>query len=228
MSEIHLQEGVHVSVTPAGAYFAVSSPDLDPARILLTGLLIDPESRLMSPQWLAELLDGQVDGKELLARLQTLGWIQGEAQPRGCPTPDMEQEIPELLGQLSGSGKALLADADGFYLARCGVAHETAEELSALSADLASLQGRHKGLLSGNLRIGSAAWSLVDAAGHSQLGVWPLWVAGHRFALTLLGQPRLNTIAYRDLVWSLWQRYGTKEQPSEPSASPTETSQTET
>lgn len=207
MYEFRLLDNVYVAATPAGAYHATSYPDAEPARKLLTRLLQSDQTQPLAPDQLRELLDDEEQALELVYRAQSVGWIEGEAAPRTGPDFDMETDIPPLLGQLSGSGKALLADADGFYLARSGINHETAEELSALSADVATLQNRHRGLLDNNLRTGSSAWSVVDAAGHTRVGIWPLWVGEHRFALSVIGQPRLNQPAYRDLVWALFRRY---------------------
>ena len=102
----------------------------------------------------------------------------------------------------------MLADRQGFYLGTAGFTHETAEELSALSADLASLHQRHSGLLANNLGIGSGAWGVIDAAGNSQVGFWPLYVGEQRFALVLAGVPRMNQQALVNLIWILNQRYG--------------------
>ena len=214
MSEFSFQKNIFVTPTPAGAYFASSFPDSNPARNLLSGLMLEAQTQPLTQQRLQELLnsDDSDSNLELLGRAQNLKWLEGEPEARSGPSGDMDQEVPELLAQLSDTGSALLADADGFYLARSGIAHETAEELSALSADVASLHTRHKGLLANNLGMGSSAWALVDAAGNSRVGIWPIWVAEHRFALVLMGEPRLNQPAYRDLVWALWRRYGVQQQ----------------
>ena len=115
--------------------------------------------------------------------------------------------LPTLLSVLSGSNKALLADQQGFYLATYGFSHESAEELSALSADVASLYQRHSGLLKNNLGIDSSAWSIVDASGDSHMGCWPIFIGNQRFSLVLSGVPQMNQSAFTNLVWMLSKRY---------------------
>lgn len=99
------------------------------------------------------------------------------------------------------------ADEEGFYVARASSPHEAAEELSALSADLASLHAGHMGLLRNKLRVLSQAWSIVDAAGNTELGVWPLFIGPHRFSLVVSGAPCFNQWPFSELVWALSRRY---------------------
>ena len=146
---------------------------------------------------------------ELLYHAQNLGWVEGLKAPRHAPAGALEDIIPDLLPVLSNSGKVLLADGQGFYVSSQGFAHEAAEELSALSADIASLHDRHRGLLKNNLGLASGAWALIDAAGNSQVGFWPLFVGDQRFVLVAGGTPHFNQPALTQLVWALSTRYGT-------------------
>ena len=52
---------------------------------------------------------------------------------------------------------------------------------------------------------------IVDMAGNSRVGFWPLFVGDHRFVLALGGLPALNHPALVELVWSLTVRYGGAE-----------------
>lgn len=209
MSELRLAEDVYVSPTPAGAYYAVAAPDDEPVRRLLFALMqAETTLTLDLPRLLEWTALADADhALDLLRRSQHLGWLQGEPVARPAPGDNMESDIPPLLAGLSGDGKVVLADGDGFYLARSGFTHEAAEELSALSADLASLHRRHAALVHHNLRLPGAAWALVDAAGNSQLGFWPLFIGGQRFALVLAGLPCFNRDGFADLVWALSKRY---------------------
>ena len=144
----------------------------------------------------------------MLSHLQKLGWVQGLEQSLDTPSGQLETLLPDMLAQLSVSGKALLADEQGFYISSSGFPHETAEELSGLSASLATLHDRYQGVLKNNLGEGSAAWGLIDAAGNSQVGFWPMFVGEHRFALVIGGLPQLNRPALVSLVWALMMRYG--------------------
>ncbi len=209
MEKYRLTAERYVSLTPAGAYFAVSGSGDDPARRFLFALIQSSASPLLTREALPGLCgtDDLQEALELLHHVQKLGWIQASEQAWQAPSGTLEDSLPGLLSPLSGSGKALLADQQGLYLASHGFAHEAAEELSALSADMASVQQRHDGLLTNNLGMQSSAWAIVNASGDSQLGFWPLFIGRQRFALVLAGLPCLNQPAFTRLVWALSKRY---------------------
>jgi hypothetical protein len=205
-----LSDNVYVSATSAGAYFCVSGDSDVPARRVLRALLAQTETVVFSVDEL-KLWSGISDSDEALAllhRMQSLGWLEGAEHKQDAPAGGLENILPEILSDLGDSGKVLLADEQGFYLSSQGFPHETAEELSALSADLFSLYGRHQGLLKNNLGLETSAWAVVDAAGNGQVGFWPLWVGKHRFVLVVKGVPLLNQTALMKLIWVLSIRYG--------------------
>ena len=209
MPEYRLASGVYLAPTPAGAYYACTSPDRELARMLLLRLMGLEQTPLLTPDLLHRWM-GREDEQtvlEQLFRMQSLLWIQGETESQPAPQGALEELLPDLLSSLSSTDKALLADDTGLCLASHGYAHETAEELSALCGDLASLCGRHQRLLHNNLGIRSEAWGIVDAAGDSQIGFWPLYVGNERFVLVISGMPRLNQPAFTHLVWALVKRY---------------------
>lgn len=183
--------------TPAGAYFAAAEQAQDRLRGFLRLLFAQPTT----PGWRDED-DGFVQ------RLATIGWVQYLDAPRSALRGPLESVLPPLLQPLAASGCALLADAHGFHLASTGFSQPQAEALAALSADLATLHLRHRRALNQELRLYGSAWSIPDAAGHSQLGFWPLYVGNHRFVLILAGVPHLNQPELVDAVWLLYQRYG--------------------
>ncbi len=205
MPEYRLASKLYVLPTPGGAYYAAFTADRDPARRLLFKLMQLAET----PPLTMDLLRGwrishdDHSIQELLFRMQSMGWIQGRTDIHRAPEGTLEDVLPGLLSNLSSANKALLADNTGFYVARYGYPHEAAEELSALSADLASLYERHRRLLYNNVGIPSAAWGIVDAAGNSQIGFWPLYIGTVRFVLAISGLPRLHQPAFTDLVWML-------------------------
>ncbi len=209
MSDFEINETLFISVTPAGAYHAVSSPVEEPARHTLLRLLTEPGTPAMSADSLCRLTgeSDPADAQELFYRLQSANWITGIVEPEPAPSANMDKEMPALLQSLTDNGKTLLADSQGFYLASQGFPHEAAEELSALSADIASLNARHHGLLHNNLRLYSSAWGIIDAAGDSQVGFWPLYIGDNSFVLILMGVPMFNHKTFRDLVWALCRRY---------------------
>lgn len=205
---------LYLAPTPAGAYYCVAGSDKSAPRRFLKKLLVADASPLLSTENLQQLMQLESDNEalEMLAHLQKLGWVQGLEAVREAPSGRLEEFLPELLSQLSVSGKALLADEHGFYIASSGFPHETAEELSGLSANIATLHERYQGVLKNNLGEGSSAWGLIDAAGNAQVGFWPIFIGDHRFALVIGGVPRLNQPALTTLVWALNMRYGTVDE----------------
>lgn len=213
MSEYRLISDHYVLPTPAGAYTAAAHRGEDAVRRLLCCLLRQQTSPLLTQQALEDWTGlKQGDAQEALYHAQSQRWIEGFRQPRSSLAGALESLLPELMPKLADSGRVMLADGHGFYVATSGFTHEAAVELAALSADIASLDGRHDGLLKQNLRLQCSAWSLVDAAGNSQLGFWPLFIDDQRFVLILQGQPHFNQPAFTDLVWALSTRYSERQQ----------------
>lgn len=203
-------ELLYLAPTPAGAYFSVSGIEETPARHFLQYLLAQKNGFKLNDENLQKymLVKGSDDAPAMLKHMQNLGWVQGLEKPPEAPTDRLETILPDMLSQLSASGKALLADHQGFYISSCGFPHETAEELSGLSASLATLHDRYRGVLKNNLGESSSAWGLVDAMGNSQVGFWPMFIGEHRFGLVIGGLPQMNRPALISLVWALMIRYG--------------------
>lgn len=209
MSELVLTEGLFLHPTPGGAYSAVSSAEENSSRKLLRNLLGQQQTPALTPEALVKLsgTESEDEALELLKHLQSLSWIEGLDSSQTVLDSPLEEVLPRLLEALSSSGKAILGDEQGFYLASSGFPHEVAEELSALSAELASLHARRSGLLVNNLGLASSAWSVVDAAGHSKIGFWPLYIGKQRFVLVMDGIPYLNRSEFVELIWLLSRRY---------------------
>lgn len=209
MSELTLKDNLYLYPTPAGAYYAIAGTEADKARQFLLRLLQEQQTPPLNIQHLLRVMDtdDQIKALELLHHCQKLGWVQGLEQAIQSPQTPLESLLPNLLERLSETGKVLLADEQGFYLASAGFPHEAAEELSALSADLASVYARRSGLLSNNLGTSSQAWGIVDAFGNSQIGFWPIFVGQHRFVVALSGIPHFNQDEFVTLVWALCVRY---------------------
>lgn len=209
MKRFTLVDNLYIHPTPGGVHHAFSSLGRSPAQQMIRALLsVDATPALT--------LDGlkrwsQIDQADqalaLLHHAQEVGWVQGFETPRHCPDRPIDEIVPDLLGKLGSQGKVLLADSQGFYLACSGFNHEVAEELSALSADLANLHERRSGLLLNNMGLNSSAWAVVDAAGNSKLGFWPIYIGELRFVLVINGMPRLNQPDFVKLIWILNLRY---------------------
>lgn len=209
MTDYTLAEDRYVYPTPGGAFHAVSTPNRTAAQRLLANLLSEPTTPLLTlaglRSWSA--LDDDENALDLLYRAQDMRWLQGLDTARDCPTGALEDLLPPLLAKLGSQGKAVLADRHGNCLSGAGYTHEVAGELSALSAELADLHEHRSGRLLNAVGINSGAWGLLDAAGGSRLGFWPLYIGHQRFALAIAGLPRLNQSAFVNLVWLLSLRY---------------------
>ena len=209
MASFNLAGALYVHPTPAGTYYAVSSTDANPSRRMIQSLLKKQASPFLTLEgamsW-ADIADEE-QVLTLLFHAQGLGWVQGLSAPRECDERPLEVQLPGLLRTLAVQGKVLLADSQGFYLASSGFPHEVAEELSALSADLANLHSRRSGLLVNNLGLASSAWAIVDAAGNGKIGFWPLFIGSQRFVLVISGVPQFNHPDFVNLAWVLSRRY---------------------
>lgn len=202
-------EQLYAQVTPAGAFYAVSSPEHAGNRAILLRILeeggVAPFATSTAMSWTQS--DDAEEALRSIFRLQRLGLVRGSTAAPPPIQDRLEDILPSLLAHLSDTSKALLADENGFYLAAAGFLHEAAEELAGLSADLLALQTRHSRLLKNNLRVSTEAWALVDPAGRSELGFWPLFIGKQRFMLIISGTPRLQNQAFVTLVQVLDQRY---------------------
>ena len=213
MQKLNLIDGLFLYPTPAGAYYAIANPESDKPRRFLSRLMQQEQTPELSLSQLQQLMETDDEDKilQLLMHSQKLGWVQGTDKVLPAPTGTLEEILPGLLGSISENGKVLLADDQGFYLACSGFPHEVAEELSALSAELATVHQRRAGLLINNLGLGSHAWAIVDAFGNSQIGFWPVYVGKHRFVLAISGVPHFNQAEFVTLVWALILRYTKKD-----------------
>jgi len=209
MSSFTLNSGLYINITPRGAYYAVQDNAEDITRKVLLKLLEMDESPPLTEEIIFDICrENAEDGSNLIHRMQKLGLVSGQKELEEAPNENLEDSLPELLGSLSDSQKVLLAEHSGLYLGASGFPHEAAEELAAISANLSEVYQRHKRLLQGNLRFNQHAWGLVDAAGNSEVGFWPLYIGYNQFALVIHGMPQLNRPAFKKLVWSLMRRYG--------------------
>ncbi len=212
VTEYQLLERYHLLPTPAGAYYAVSSPETEPLRTLLLTLMKHETTPRCDLQELGRALGMASDQQvlELIHQAQTLSWIQGYETPRQAPLSRIGEQLEGLLGPLSSIHKGLLVDWNGFAFARHGIDNEIAETLSALATDIAAVESRHSARLKQYLGVASQGWAAVDAYGASRIGAWPLFVGEHRFLLVLQGEPRLNQDAFVTLTWILVNRYGAR------------------
>lgn len=209
MKRFELSRDLFIYPTPNGVYYTVSSKEIDKPREFLRSLLNQQRTPELNHENLHRLMGDKNEQKclDLLFRCQQSGWVQGLKEPLSYLEGSLSEILPGLLTNLSETGKVLLADQQGFYLSSQGFPHEVAEELSALSAEIATVHDRRSGLLLNNLRLGSHAWSVVDIFGNSQIGFWPLFIGKSRFVLIMSGIPHFNQPEFVSLVWALTVRY---------------------
>jgi len=206
-----LEPGLWLAATPAGAYRALSQQQPDKAVSFLRAIMRRPATPKLDEQMLIDLCGLPfVEALALLERVQQAGWVEGFTEPREEPQGSFDCLLPQILPELSSSRRALLADPQGFYVTTTGFPHEAAEELAALSAAVGILHERNTWLLQGNLRLNTSAWAVVDAAGNSRIGFWPLYVDSHRFVLTLGEMPMFNHPNMVKLAWVLFRHYGVR------------------
>jgi hypothetical protein len=212
MSNYTLTEGLYLYPTPAGAYYAVSSTETDSRRQFLRRLLQQSSTPALNLNNLKDLVgvDDPEKCYEMLFHCHKLNWVQGIDAAERYPSDSLENILPGLLRTMSESGKVLLADIQGFYLASHGFPHDVAEELSALSAELTNIHERRAVLLMDNLGVSSNAWALIDVFGNSQIGFWPLFIGSNRFVIVISGVPHFNQPEFVKLIWALSKRYATK------------------
>lgn len=210
MSDFTSRDDLFMGVTPGGSFYATQSDEDEFGRDFLLRLLSADETPAFSLE-IAQKLSGLADETETLEfihLLQGAGFIYGQKERELAPKGSLESLLPDVLKSLSDDGRAVLAEGQGLYLGSYGFPHEAAEELAALSASLTAIYRRHKGVLRGNLGYTQRAWGLIDAAGNSEIGFWPLYIGGDRFTLIVGGMPQLNQPAFTQLIWALERRYG--------------------
>jgi hypothetical protein len=196
---------LYLGIAPAGAYHATAANESTPARRLLWRLLKERYTpRVGDLPWADWLGDSQDESAaDLVARMETLGWVWGLEAPQYCPTDGLERHLPHVLPTLSSLSQALLADHQGLQIGYAGFDEAQAQGIAAVSADAVALAFRCRTLLGSMERTGPGAWGMIDAAGHSQIGVWPLFLGTKWFALVLGGRPRFNHPDFLRLVWAL-------------------------
>ncbi len=209
-TSLTLQTQLYPKVTPAGAYYAVSGYQPNPSRTLLYSILRLETPKAVTQETLTEWAgtDNYNTALSLLYRLQRLEFLYGEESPTLVAQTDLETRLPEMLGKLSDTGKALLADDNGLYFATAGFHHESAEEVAALAGEVARLSEQHALLIKNNLNINQNSWAICDPSGRSEMAFFPLYFGDNKLILVIGGNPQLQNDNFVELVQVLYRRYG--------------------
>lgn len=202
-----------ILATAAGAYFATSAGDDDPLRTALYRLLARPLP------WGAPAVGAQGEAAQLsepppidpaiAAVLLERDWATVALRDLDLELPStgpLERLLPEVLPGLSSHGAALIADHQGLQIAAAGFDDTQSRDLAALSSEAVGLGLRHRRLIRDRGWLTPAAWAMVDAAGNSQLGVWPLFIGSARFALVVSGRPIFAKPPFVRLIRTLARR----------------------
>ena len=208
-STLSLQSNLYPKITPAGAYYAVSSRQGSASRTLLYGLFrASSEDKISSEKLLAWADTSDIGtALSLLYRLQRLEFLYGDEEKSNDDALVSDEDLPLLLAELSNIGKALLADENGLYFANAGFHHESAEEMGLMAKEVSVLAEKHSLLVKNNLNIHHTAWGVCDPSGQSELSFCPLYVGSTKFMLVIGGQPDLNKEAFVSLVKVLYGRH---------------------
>ncbi|WP_417224357.1 hypothetical protein [Amphritea sp.] len=198
----------YIAITPSGAYFATLNSASDDARAMLLQLLSTDFELLYSIELVSELADlDETQAMGVFQQLLDRGFVALSETPPEIKRGPLEDILPGLLEQISASGKALLADDQGFCLSSVGYSVEQSDALAALAADLLLLQERHKQLLNGDLGLASDSWGILNGAGQSQIGCWGIYIGHQRFTLVIADMPKLYQQAFAEILASLARRY---------------------
>ena len=198
--------------TPGGAYYFAQDSSQnwrkDVLRILFSSKSSLPLNHLTLTQLFATQNKDNLNYK--LEQCEKLKLIQVVDQQVHAPSGHLEEDLGEILQHFSKNGKVLLSDSQGFCIANHGFPAEMSEEISVLSADIAIMHKRRALNINKKLGLNSQAWSIVDAAGNSCLGFWPINIDKEMFVLAIEGVPFFNQPSTISLVWMLYLRYGSK------------------
>ncbi len=205
-----LQTDLYPKITPAGAYYAVSDNKKNPSRSILYGILRELDPQTINPNTLMEWMgaDDPKDAVNMLYRLQRLEFVYGEETPTKVSQDNLEERLPQMLHQLSDTGKALLADDNGLYFATSGFHHESSEEVAALAGEVARLSEQHALLIKNNLNINQNSWAICDPTGRSEMAFIPMYFGDNKIILVISGNPQLQNDTFVELVQVLLRRYG--------------------
>ncbi|MFK7860614.1 MAG: hypothetical protein AB8B64_17475 [Granulosicoccus sp.] len=194
-----------VTVTPAGCYYVVESSDPTIARQLLTKILAKPLSPALS--------DFHGLDRESLVELQKSGFVMFNERSLTLPSGNLMSLLPHVLPALSERERVVLTESrQGLYLDYSGITREEAEELAVMAANFRKMAEKRSSLLDGKLSINSRAFGVIDPAGNSEIGFWPLHISDNVFTLIILGIPRFNSAQFSTLIWALVERYGAQDE----------------
>lgn len=209
MEKEALDQAKYLLPTPAGAFHLACQKRTDTPAATLFAKIFEKDTlaklTLADMQAMMDLSDDEFVTQ--IEAIYSLGWLEEQPDALQLPDGSLEQVLPQLLASLSSRGEALIADDHGFCLFQTGFSDDESDALAVMSADLAGIYSKYKSVY-GQAMLPTQAWSMVDAAGNSQLGVWPIRIGDKEtFNLLIQGLPKLNHPNFVIIIWLLYSRY---------------------
>ncbi len=206
---ISIHTDKHLFPTASGVYHAACQPDRTPAALWFTEMLRSLHTTSMSLTAIKNIMSihSKVEFARLLEEIVSMGWLEEHDHTLYAPVGGISEVAPNLLTTLSSTGKGLLVDDQGLCLVSVGFDANYIDEIAAMSVRCSSLVHEYHDTLKDHTISSTGACGLVDAAGHNQIGVWPIFLNDRRFGLVLQGVPKLNNPNFTQLIWALYSRY---------------------
>jgi hypothetical protein len=207
---LSIRKGGYVQLTAIGAFYAVQSAKSDPIRETLLRLMQADKSFIVSDDAIKQYTGLEKD--EALAQLYKLenaGFIVANTVQERITDRTLDELLGVALRNLSDLGQVILADSGrGFYLGYSGFSATEAEELAVLSSSIRTLYVKNEHLLRDKLSMNESAFGIINPAGNSELGFWPMFIGSNVFTLIISGLPQFNRPDFARIIWLLVQRYG--------------------
>lgn len=204
-----LQDNKYLFPSTAGVYHLVCQPNETSAKKLFSDILRRKQTRVINAhdlQCIMELETHQQFAEEIQVML-SLGWLEEHDTPLLLPDDALEDLLPQLLTVLSSTGHTFLSDSHGFPLFSSGFSQKDVESLSAMTAEFNTAYDKHHEVIQRTAQSPTQAWGMIDAAGNSNMGIWPINIGSHGFNLLIQGVPNLDHPNFVILVWLLYSRY---------------------
>lgn len=203
-----MNSGKYILPTAAGAFhLACQKREETPASVLFTKIFEKERLTELTPKDMQRIMG--LDDNEFVTQIeavQSMGWLEEYGEMLVLPEGSLEGILPQLMAPLSSEEEVLIADEHGFCLFYAGISNEDSEALAVMTADLSAIYSKYESVYGRGL-LPTQAWSMVDAAGNCQLGIWPIHVGKQTFNLLIKGQPKLNHPNFVIIVWLLYNRY---------------------
>lgn len=201
---LEVAEGLYLRLTPTGAFRGAVGSTATGADRLVSALLRRSSTPPATTDTVLELTGIRLgpQATSVLLEAQEAGLIEGVDHVISAPEAPAAELAERTLGELSDSGRGMLATSDGSVLASVGFTPERADHLAALAAALDEIRGLT------DLRPDDAAelgLAFVDRLGVTTLGSWPLRFGDRRLHLVVGGLPHFNRPELTELLWGLAQ-----------------------